>query len=328
MVDHPAVLGIHHITAIASGAHANFDFYTRTLGLRLVKRTVNFDAPDTYHFYYGDQLGHPGTLLTFFPFELIAAGRVGTGMAETTSFAIPEDALEPWMLRLAELGHETEGPTVRFDEHILGLRDPDGLMIELVAEPGLKAHFSGEDKSDGPIPAHQIIRRLHSVLLCVEAPERTARLLTETFGYESVGEEAGRQRFRRPSGGPAAIVDVQCRPEQMRGRIGAGTIHHVAFRARDDDEQLKWREEMLALGYNVTPVLDRQYFRSIYFREPGGVLFEIATDPPGFTIDEAPEVLGTALKLPPWLESHRADIERRLPPVNFGTLARHRKDYD
>jgi glyoxalase family protein len=328
MVDHPAVLGIHHITAIASGAQANFDFYTRTLGLRLVKRTVNFDAPDTYHFYYGDQLGHPGTLLTFFPFELAAAGRVGTGMAETTSFAIPEDALEPWMLRLAELGHETEGPTVRFDEHILGLRDPDGLMIELVAEPGLKAHFSGEDKSDGPIPAHQIIRRLHSVLLCVEAPERTARLLTETFGYESVGEEAGRQRFRPTSGGPAAIVDVQCRPEQMRGRMGAGTVHHVAFRARDDDEQLKWREEMLALGYNVTPVLDRQYFRSIYFREPGGVLFEIATDPPGFTIDEAPEVLGTALKLPPWLESHRADIERRLPPVNFGTLAHHRKDYD
>src|SRR6476620_964278 len=210
MVDHPAVLGIHHITAIASGAHANFDFFTRTLGLRLVKRTVNFDAPDTYHFYYGDQLGHPGTLLTFFPFELAAAGRIGTGMAETTSFAIPEDALEPWMLRLAELGHETEGPLVRFDEHVLGLRDPDGLKIELVAETGLKAHVSEKEMFDGPTPADQTIRRLHAVSLCVEAPERTARLLTETFGYESAGEHAGRQRFRPRSGGPAAIVDVQC----------------------------------------------------------------------------------------------------------------------
>jgi catechol 2,3-dioxygenase-like lactoylglutathione lyase family enzyme len=219
MIDHLAVLGIHHITAIASGAQANFDFYTRTLGLRLVKRTVNFDAPDTYHFYYGEQLGHPGTLLTFFPFELVAAGRIGTGMADTTSFAIPEDALEPWMLRLAELGHDN-GPIVRFNEHILGLRDPDGLKIELVAETGLKPH-SSDEKFDRPIPADQTIRRLHSVSLCVEAPERTARLLTETFGYQPAGEDAGRQRFRPRGGGPAANVDVQCRPEQMRGQNGS-----------------------------------------------------------------------------------------------------------
>jgi glyoxalase family protein len=282
-----------------------------------VKRTVNFDAPDTYHFYYGDTAGHPGTLITFFPFEHAAPGRIGPGMADATTFAIPKDALEPWMLRFAELGYETNGPITRFAENILGVFDPDGLKIELVAEADQKPHSSSTEEFQNRIPAEHAIRRLHSISLCVEAPERTARLLTETFGYELIGEEPSHQRFRARSGGPAGIVDIQCSPELMRGRMGAGTVHHVAFRARDDAEQLKWRESILALGYNVTPVLNRQYFRSIYFREPGGVLFEIATDPPGFAIDERLETLGTALKLPAWLEPRRQEIERRLPPVNF-----------
>jgi glyoxalase family protein len=312
------VTGLHHVTAIASGAQANLDFYTRVLGLRLVKRTINFDAPDTYHFYYGDIAGSPGSLLTFFPFADAAAGRAGTGMAETTAFAIPEIAFEPWMSRFAEEGRDFDGPVTRFGAQVLGLRDPDGLGIELVAEPSLdgSAPVASQHATRAAVP--HPIRRLHSVALCVEAPERTARLLTGTFGYEAVGEEAGRQRFRARGGGSAGIVDLLCQPDRMRGRMGAGTVHHVAFRAHDEAEQLTWREAVLSLGFDVTPVLDRQYFRSIYFREPGGVLFEIATDSPGFATDETPETLGTALKLPPWLEPQRAAIERRLPPLRLG----------
>jgi glyoxalase family protein len=319
MPDHSHIRGLHHVTAIASGAQANVDFYTRVLGLRFIKRTVNFDAPDTYHFYYGDGGGSPGSLLTFFPFQDAAAGRIGTGMAETTAFAIPEAALDAWMSRLAEEGVDFEGPLTRFGAQTVGFRDPDGLRIDLVADPGL--HMDSDSAAfDRMLPAHEAIHGLHSVALCVEAPERTARLLTATFDYEAFGQEAGRERFRARGGGPAAFVDLLCQPELMRGRMGAGTVHHVAFRARDNTEQLTWREAIVALGYNVTPVLDRQYFRSIYFREPGGVLFEIATDPPGFAVDETPAELGTALKLPPWLEPRRAEIERRLPPVRWPEL--------
>jgi glyoxalase family protein len=312
---HQVIPGMHHVTAIASGAQDNLDFYTRIMGLRLVKRTVNFDAPDTYHLYYGDHAGNPGTLLTFFPFELAAAGRIGTGMADSVSFAILEDALEPWLLRLAEHGQETDGPKPRFNNEVLGLHDADGLRIELVAEPRVQQP-SIDDNTPLPLDSHSIVG-LHSISLCVEAPERTAELLTQTFGYEPIAEESGRRRFRSRNRGVGGVIDVLCTPERMRGRMGAGSIHHVAFRARDEAEQLLWRETILGLGYNVTPVLNREYFRSIYFREPGGVLFEIATDPPGFAVDETPDALGTALKLPPWLEPQRQDIERRLPPLNI-----------
>ena len=237
-------------------------------------------------------------------------------MVETTAFAVPAAAFETWISRLAGEGRDFHGPTTRFGTQTLGLTDPDGLRIELVGEPGLDGAAPRSGRSGHPVTAEHAICCLHSVALCVEAPERTARLLTETFGYEAVGEETGRQRFRVSGGGShAGIVDLLCQPDQMRGRMGAGTVHHVAFRARDETEQLTWREAILALGFAVTPVLDRQYFQSIYFREPGGVLFEIATDPPGFAIDETPEALGTALKLPPWLEPQRAEIERRLPPL-------------
>ena len=317
MADHLGIHGLHHVTAIASGAQANLDFYTRVLGLRLVKRTVNFDAPDTYHFYYGDVAGSPGSLLTFFPFADAAAGRAGTGMAETTAFATPEAAFDRWMSGFAEEERDFDGPVTRFGAQVLGLRDPDGLRIELVAEPGLVGSPLGAGQHEAGAVAPHAISRLHSVALCIEAPERTAQLLTGSFGYEAIGEEAGRRRFRASGGGPAGIVDLLCQPDRMRGRLGAGTVHHVAFRAQDETEQLTWREAILSLGFDVTPVLDRQYFRSIYFREPGGVLFEIATDPPGFATDEAPEALGTALKLPSWLEPQRAAIERRLPPLRL-----------
>jgi glyoxalase family protein len=224
--------------------------------------------------YYGDEAGHPGTLLTFFPFANAGTGRVGPGMAESVSLAIPEDALEPWLLNLAEHGQETDGPKPRFGNQVLGLHDPDGLRIELVSEPDLeKPSPPGTTKSRSMRP---MIDGLHSVSLCVEAPDRTALLLTEIFGYEPIAEEAGRQRFRSRKRGIGGVIDLR-----MRGRVGAGSIHHVAFRARNEAEQLLWRETILARGYDVTSILDRQYFRSIYFREPGGVLFEIATDPAG-----------------------------------------------
>ena len=254
MIDNLSILGIHHITAIASGAQANYNFYTDVLGLELVKRTVNFDAPDTYHLYYGDSAGRPGTLITFFPFQDAAPGRIGTGMADVTTFAIPEGALEPWMLRFAELGYETNGPFKRFGADILGVSDPDGLRIELVAEVGAKPNLSMSEEFHNRIPAEHAICRLHSISLCVEAPERTARLLTETFDYQLIGEEPSRQRFRIRTGGSAGIVDIQCNPELMRGRMGAGTVHHVAFRARDDAEQLKWRESILALESPVESI--------------------------------------------------------------------------
>jgi glyoxalase family protein len=217
------------------------------------------------------------------------------------------------MSRFAEEGRDFDGPVTRFGAQVLGLRDPDGLEIELVGEPGLDGSAPDIGQHETRAATLHAIRCLHSVALCVEAVERTARLLTGTFGYEAVGEEAGRQRFRARGGGSAGIVDLLCQPDRMRGRMGAGTVHHVAFRAEDETEQLTWREAILSLGFDVTPVLDRQYFQSIYFREPGGVLFEIATNPPGFATDEAPQALGTALKLPPWLEPQRAEIERRLP---------------
>jgi glyoxalase family protein len=208
----------------------------------------------------------------------------------------------------------------RFGAPTLALLDPDGLRIELVAEPSLAPLSSGKSESPG-LSESGSIRQLYSVALCVGALERTARLLTDTLGYEAVGEEAGRQRFRISGAGPAAIVDLLCQPDQMPGQMGAGTIHHVAFRAHNETEQLTWREAILSLGFDVTPVLDRQYFKSIYFREPSGVLFEIATDPPGFTIDESPETLGAELKLPPWLENRRAQIEWRLPLLRLNGRA-------
>jgi catechol 2,3-dioxygenase-like lactoylglutathione lyase family enzyme len=284
--------GIHHITAIASDPQKNLDFYTRILGLRLVKLTVNFDDPFTYHFYFGDEAGHPGSILTFFPWPGTPRGRQGTGQATVVSFAVP--SLQGWEERLPNYT-----VTKRFDNDVLTFADPDGMSVELVA--------TGESSSSS-------ITGFHGVTLSESGYESTAKLLSETFGYRLTASEDNRFRY---TGSAGNHVDLLCQPDARRGGMGAGTIHHVAFRAETDALQKQWQAELARLGYNVTPILDRQYFHSIYFREPGGVLFEIATDPPGFATDEAPDQLGTALKLPPMLEPMRSEIEEMVPKLKL-----------
>jgi len=308
--------GIHHVTAIAIDPQTNIDFYTRVLGLRLVKETVNFDDTGTYHFYYGDRTGRPGTILTFFPFVLAGRGRNGNGVVDAVTFAVASKSIESWMVRLTENGIDFDGPSARFSHQVIGFRDPDGLKLEIA---GLE-ELGGVSTSATDRGAPDSIRGFDGVTLCVETPERTIKLLTETFGYRLVAEESGRARFlagNDGAGGIGTAVDILCHPEVIDSRLGGGAVHHVAFRARSDEEHKIWREQIVALGFNVTPILDRRYFHSIYFREPGGILFEIATDAPGFAVDEEADRLGTALKLPPWLEPSRASIERRLPPVRL-----------
>lgn len=296
--------GIHHITAIASDPRANIAFYRDFLGLRLVKKTINFDDPGTYHFYYGDQAGHPGTILTFFPWPGAHRGRRGTGELSVVQFEVPAGALGHFTQKAKALGVEMAGRDERFsNERYFTLFDPDGLQIELVETA---ASSSGDPRA---------IRGFHGATISLEGYEATARLLTETFGFHLVEDHGNRYRYASSAGGIGSRVDLLCIPDARRGSMGAGTVHHIAWRTENDETQLAWRARLVELGYNVTPVMDRQYFHSIYFRERGGVLFEIATDPPGFAIDEAPAELGTHLKLPPWLEPRRAVIEQILPPL-------------
>jgi catechol 2,3-dioxygenase-like lactoylglutathione lyase family enzyme len=315
------ISGIHHVTAIAADPQVNVDFYTQVLGLRLVKKTVNFDDPGTYHFYFGDGAGQPGTILTFFPWVNAYPGRTGSGMASDTAFSVPASSLDYWVERLADRGLDFNGPQERLGDAVISFRDPDGLNLEIVSHP-VAMDPGSPPWTGGGIPEPRAIRGFHSVTLCLAGYERTAELLTSVFGYVAAGEEGDRFRFRSPQGERASVIDLRCQPDRLTpGRLGSGTVHHVAFRAASEEEQRSWREKIASLGYNVTPVLDRQYFRSIYFREPGGVLFEIATDPPGFLIDEQAEQLGSALKLPPWLEAKREQIERRLPPISLSLSA-------
>ena len=303
--------GIHHVTAIAGEPQRNVDFYAGLLGLRLVKKTVNFDDPGTYHLYYGDGAGTPGSIMTFFPWPGAPHGRIGSGQLTVTSFSIPAASLGYWTERLVENGVRFEKPEERFGETVLRFSDPDGLRLELVAaEEDNRAGWA-----DGPAAAENAVRGFDHVTLAVADPSRTAELMTDSLGFRQSGGTEGRTRYEAGEGGPGNTVDVADATGFPRGTMGVGTVHHVAFRAPDDETQLELREKVASLGYNVTPVLDRNYFRSIYFREPGGVLFEIATDPPGFTVDEDPEHLGENLKLPPWLESRRDQLEEVLPPL-------------
>ncbi|MGH3322793.1 MAG: ring-cleaving dioxygenase [Streptosporangiaceae bacterium] len=305
--------GIHHVTAVAADPQRNADFYLQVLGLRLVKRTVNFDVPDSYHLYYGDEAGSPGTILTFFPWPGVPRGRRGTGQATTVSFSVPEGSLGWWKRRLEDLDVTISHLGARPGEDALSFHDPDGLVVELSAHPEADPRPPWER---GPIDPEHAIRGLHSVALTESGFEATAGLLTDTLGFRLVDESDKRCRFATGDGGPGALVDVLCRPEAPQGLVSAGTIHHVAWRTPDDESQGAWRQELVDAGLNVTPIIDRQYFHSIYFREPGGVLLEIATDPPGFAIDEPLLDLGRRLKLPPWLEPQREDLERALPALN------------
>lgn len=311
------IRGIHHITAIASDAQRNLDFYTQVLGLRLVKRTVNFDDPGTYHFYFGDAAGHPGTLLTFFPWgDEARRGRRGLGQVGVVSFNVPAGALGYWQKRLSSRGVTTSSPFQRFNAEVLTFLDPDGLQLELVAAPETGEADEGWRGSD--VPLEQAIRGFGAPALLIGSSEATAALLVETFGLRLVAQSGPRSRYAaEPESAAGGTVDIEVRPDEQVGRMGAGVVHHIAWRAPDDAAQLAWREVLVAKGFQVTPVMDRQYFHSIYFRAPGGILFEIATDPPGFAIDEAQASLGMQLKLPEALEAQRAQLERVLPPVKL-----------
>jgi glyoxalase family protein len=310
--------GIHHVTAICGDPQRNVDFYTGVLGLRLVKKTVNFDDPTAYHLYYGDEVGTPGTLMTFFAWPGARPGRVGVGQVSTTSFSVPGPSIDRWVDHLRRRGVTIEGPGRRLEETFIRFEDPDGLRIELVgAAGGAASQPSGRPWARGPLGAEHAIRHVHGVTLVEQGYQHTAALLTEVMGLRMAAEDGTRFRYLTVGDGWQTSVDLLCQPEGTQGAVAVGTVHHVAFRAHDDEEQRRWREVLIRRGLDVTPVIDRQYFHSIYFREPGGVLFEIATDPPGFLRDEPLEKLGGVLQLPPSLEASRGALERTLPPVTL-----------
>jgi catechol 2,3-dioxygenase-like lactoylglutathione lyase family enzyme len=313
------ILGIHHITAIADDPQANIDFYTGLLGLRLVKITVNFDDPGSYHLYYGDGIGRPGTILTFFAWPGARRGRHGNGQVTGTSFAVPQGSLPFWRNRFAANGVQFETVEARFNEHALPFADPDGLRLELVETAVTNAAHAWDG---GSVPLDFAVRGFHSATLSETRHERTAVLLTRSMGFRIVGKEENRFRYEVDSGGASRTVDVIGVPTGPEGRVATGTVHHIAWRTTDDEQQHEWLGEIGRLGYNVSPIMDRVYFHSIYFREPGGILFEIATDTPGFAVDEPVEQLGSGLRLPPWLEAQHTRIEALLPSINSRGLER------
>lgn len=307
-----AVQGIHHITAIASDPQRNLDFYRNLLGQRLVKKTVNFDDPATYHFYYGDKIGTPGTILTFFPWRHMARGVRGNGEVAATAYSIRPGSVDFWRRRLDRYGVAVIAQPVRFGNDLFTFEDPDGMVIELVVN---EETATVEGWESGPIPAEHELRGFHSATLWVAEARYTGQLLTDQLGYQLVGQEGNRYRFKGASGDVGQTIDLLEQPKLQRGSMGAGTVHHIAFRTVDDSEQVEYQALLQKRGYGVSPVMDRQYFHSIYFRAPSGVLFEIATDAPGFAYDEPVEELGAALKLPAWLEPQRSQIEHSVLPV-------------
>ena len=320
-----AVQGLHHVTVMAASAQRNLDFYSGVLGQRVVKVTVNFDDPGTYHLYYGDEVGSPGTVMTHFPWQGAARGVRGNGEAVATAYSVPGGSLEYWARRLADHGFPARR-SVRFGQPLLSVEDPDGTWIELVAEDGLQVP---RPWAASPVPPQHALRGFHGVTLWLESAGPLTELLLGQLGFQAAGEEpdtseggqlpgggqAIRRRFRAAGAGVGLYLDAVVRPGQPRGNFGAGSIHHVALRTVDDGEQAEYLAALTAAGYRPTPVQDRQYFHSIYFREPGGVLLEIATDAPGFGADEPVEQLGSSLKLPGWFESRRAAIEQRVPRI-------------
>jgi glyoxalase family protein len=305
--------GLHHVTAIAGNPLRNLDFYTRTLGLRLVKRTVNFDDPGTYHLYYGNETGSPGTVLTFFPWEHAVKGQVGAGETQHTAFRVPISSLGYWTHRLIEKGVAHAALEKRFGESVLPFSDPDGTSLALVGVPDVE---NEPGWSNGEIPAENAVRGFHGVTLLLDDGAKTGAILTDVLGLEEAGREGANIRYRADGSAPGAVIDIHESKGLGRGRQGRGSVHHIAFRAADDAEQAAMAKKLVTQhGMHPTDQRDRNYFRSIYFREPGHVLFEIATDIPGFAIDEPVASLGRALKLPPFLEPHRGEIEKALPAL-------------
>ena len=306
------ISGLHHVTAIAGDPQRNLDFYVGVLGLRLIKKTVNFDDPSTYHLYYGDGVGSPGTVMTFFPWPGVRRGTLGSGQTSTTAFAVPEGSLGYWRQRLEESLVRADD-VMRFDVPGLAFSDPDGLRLELVASvrPG-----DGRKPWDGSsVPAEHAIRGFDGVTLLYTDTGATEDLLVETMGFRKVAVDGHRVRYESGEGGSGSFVDLLHNPSAAPGRVAGGSVHHIAFRMADDDAQAEWQRRLFEAGHPTTEVKDRMYFHSVYFREPGGVLLELATDNPGFAADEPVEELGTGLRLPPWFESMRDRIEQTLPAV-------------
>ena len=307
------ITGIHHVTALAGDAQRNLDFYGGMLGIRLVKKTINFDVPEVYHFYYGDEAGLPGSIMTFFPYKGIAGGRHGKGMLNTTTFSVPAASLNYWLTRLAKFNVATKPPAERFgQEVVVYMEDPDGLGLELV--------FNDNDTRPGftygHIPAGYAIKGFYNVEMWEEGYERTAAVLTEQLDHTLIAEKGNRFRFAATDT-PGNYVDIVCAPDSLKGLGGGGTVHHIAFSTPNGDTQTLVREKIVKRMLNPSPILDRQYFESVYFREPGGVLFEVATEGPGFAIDESKEHLGETLRLPKWYEQHRGEIEKAVTPVTL-----------
>ncbi len=309
----PPVSGLHHITAISSDVRRNVDFYTHVLGLRFVKKSVNQDDTGTYHLYYGNYTGSPGTAMTFFPWAGLRRGRPGQGQAYATAFSVPADSLAFWQERLARLDVTSFPVETRFEDQVLPFQDHDGLRLEIIATA------ESDPRPPTPssvVPAEHAIRGFHSTTLALADTTATSAVLENLMRYRLLARSGHRTRYTVTDGGPGNYVDLLTDPSIPRGLNGAGTIHHVAFRTPDDASQRVARDTLVAGGLPVSPVIDRAYFKSIYYREPGGVLFEIATDQPGFAIDEPIETLGTKLSLPPHLEPHRAEIEANLPVIS------------
>ncbi len=307
----PTTAGIHHITSMVNSAQRTLDFYTGVLGLRLVKKTVNFDRPEVYHLYFGDPAGSPGTLLTFFPWEKQPKGRIGTGQVESAALAVPVDSLAFWKERLERFGVEFRSRML-FGEPVLSFEDPDGLKLDLV---GRTTTLRGE--GFGAIGKNEAIIGLAGATLLTSAPERTADVLQRVLGLSEIGREEGRIRFQA-KGEIGNVIDV-IEQGTVRGLMGAGTVHHIAWRAKDEAELLRWRDQLTEEGYKPTEVKNRNYFEAVYFKEHGEILFEIATDPPGFAVDETVHQLGQRLMLPPWLESERARFDDILPELKLVT---------
>ncbi len=306
--------GIHHVTAITADGKRNVAFYTQTLGMRMVKVTVNFDDPSAYHLYYGDFLGRPGSAMTFFVWEGAGLGRVGAPQVVVTQFAIPVGALAYWQERLAEAKITATASQDRFGQSVLAFEDPDGLALELVEAP-LDSLSTFEIGADSVVPVEYAIRGFYGVTLASYKPDSTRALLTEVMGFPATDETAPDRTRHKGAADYASVVDVLNQSELRHGQGSAGTVHHVAFRVPDAEQQKAWQTILQERGLGVSPVMERCYFQSIYYREPGGILFEIATDGPGFTIDEPAESLGERVCLPPWMEENRSQIEAALPPL-------------
>jgi glyoxalase family protein len=309
--------GIHHVTCITADVQKCVDFYVNVLGLRFIKKSINQDMPDTYHIYFGDYLGTPGTAMTFFGWPTWPTQRAGSGQVTTVSFQVPRESLDFWAERLRRLGVE-HSRAMRFESEALLLRDADAIQLELV---GSSSDDRWQPWKDGPVDPEHAIRGFHSVTMTLAETAATFNLLANAMGFRRVAKDGNRTRFATGAGGPHSIVDVIESPEGPEGEETVGSVHHVAWRTANDASQVGWRDLLLRAGRNVTPVIDRWYFKSIYFREPGGVLFEIATDGPGFTVDESPEKLGTSLSLPPWFQVRRDRLDEILPPIVVPTTA-------